>query len=58
VEFQIKDQTYFLTLAEHERRWCFAVATPHGTRTIPVYVDAGDPALLVVLQGEMGKVLN
>jgi hypothetical protein len=58
VEFQINDQTYFLTLAEHERRWRFAVATSRGTRTIPVYVDAGDPAPLVVLQGEMGKVLN
>jgi hypothetical protein len=58
VEFQINDQTYFLTLAEHERRWRFSVATPRGTRTIPVYVDAGDPAPLVILEGERGRVPN
>ena len=54
MDFQVKEQTYFLTLAEDEdeKLWQFFVSTPTGARQIPVYVDAPGSAGLVVLQEE------
>ncbi|MFY9980475.1 MAG: hypothetical protein WA252_11170 [Candidatus Sulfotelmatobacter sp.] len=40
MNFQVRDETYFLGLAEDERRWLLFVSTPKGIRPIPVYVDA------------------
>ena len=40
MDFQVNEQTYFLTLAEDERLWQVFVSTPEGARRIPVYVDA------------------
>jgi len=40
MDFQVREQTYFLGLAEDERRWLFFVSTPKGMRPIPIYVDA------------------
>ena len=39
LDFQVNDETYFLSLAENERQWLVLVETPTGTRQIPVYVD-------------------
>jgi hypothetical protein len=39
VDFQVNGETYFLSLAEDERRWLVFVSTPTGTRPVPVYVD-------------------
>jgi hypothetical protein len=39
LDFQVKDQTYFLGLSEDEG-WEVFVASPNGPRRIPVYVDA------------------
>ena len=52
MEFQVNDETYFLTLAEDQRRWCFSVSTPKGAMVLPVYVDAPDPEPLVMLHEE------
>jgi len=40
MDFQVHDETYFLGLAEDERRWLFFVSTAKGMRPIPIYVDA------------------
>ena len=40
MNFQVNGETYFLSLAEDERRWLFFVETDRGTRPVPVYVDA------------------
>jgi len=39
LDFQVKDQTYFLGLSEDEG-WEVFVESPSGPRRIPVYVDA------------------
>jgi len=39
MNFQVRDETYFLGLAEDERRWLFFVSTSKGIRPIPIYVD-------------------
>jgi hypothetical protein len=53
MDFQVNEQTYFLTLAEDERRWQFFVSSP-TTRAhqIPVYVDAPESVKLIVLEDE------
>ena len=40
MDFQVHEQTYFLSLAEDEKQWEVFVATPTGARPMPVYVDA------------------
>ena len=42
MDFQVNDQTYFLSLAEDEKRWLFFVSTPTGALSIPVYEDAAE----------------
>jgi hypothetical protein len=58
MDFQVNDQTYFLSLAEDEKRWLFFVSTPEGALSIPVYEDAAESRPLVVLQEEKHRVPN
>jgi hypothetical protein len=58
MDFQVNDETYFLSLAEDERNWLVFVATPTGSRPIPVYVDGADSRPLVVLQEERQRKPN
>ncbi len=37
MDFQVNDETYFLSLAENERQWRVFVSTPTGARRIPIY---------------------
>ena len=39
MDFQVNGETYFLSLAEDERRWEVFVSTDNGSRPIPVYED-------------------
>jgi hypothetical protein len=58
MDFQVHEQTYFLSLAEDERQWEVFVATPTGPRAVPVYVDAPRSGSLVVLQEEKHRIPN
>ena len=58
MDFQVNEQTYFLGLADDERRWLLFVSTPTGTRPIPVYVDAPESDPLVVVQEEKQRLPN
>jgi hypothetical protein len=40
LQFQIKEQDYFLAFVEQEKRWYVFAPTHDGVRRIPVYVDA------------------
>jgi hypothetical protein len=53
VDFQINGETYFVDLAENERRWEVLVSTPTGARSVPVYEDAPDfESLTIVVEDE------
>ena len=39
MDFQVNGETYFLSLAEDERRWEVFVSTDNGSRPIPAYED-------------------
>jgi hypothetical protein len=58
MDFQVNEQTYFLSLAEDERRWEFFVSTPTGTRQIPVYMDSPEEQPLIVLQEGRHRLPN
>jgi len=58
MDFQVQEQTYFLTLADDDRRWEVFVETPTGTRPVPVYVDAEKFGPVVVLQEEKQRMPN
>jgi hypothetical protein len=58
MDFQIHEQTYFLSLAEGENQWEVFVATPDGPRPVPVYVDAPRLGPIVVLQEEKQRLPN
>ena len=60
VDFQVNGETYFLSLAEDERRWLVFVESATGTRDVPVYVDEAesDDFKLVVDDKERRKILN
>ena len=58
MDFQVREQTYFLGLAEDERRWLFFVSTPQGMRPIPIYVDAPESESLVVLNDDRRRMPN
>ena len=55
VQFQVNDQTYFLSLAENERRWLVFTSTPTGAMSIPVYVDGAESEDLILVQEEEDK---
>jgi hypothetical protein len=42
LDFQVNDQTYFVSLGENPDEWHVFVSTPTGARSIPVYVDQAD----------------
>lgn len=53
MDFQVKDHTYFLTLAEDEKQWQFFVSSPTTrAQQIPVYVDTPESVKLIVLEDE------
>ena len=52
VQFRIKDQDFFLTFLEQEKRWYIFAPTVLGVHRIPVYVDAEKWGTPVVLEGE------
>jgi len=58
MDFQVHEQTYFLSLAEDEKRWEVFVATPDGARPLPVYVDAPEAGPIVVLPEEKHRLPN
>jgi hypothetical protein len=58
MDFQVNEQTYFLSLAEDDKQWEVFVSTPTGALTIPVYVDAAEGKPLVVLQEEKHRLPN
>jgi hypothetical protein len=60
VDFQVNGETYFLSLAEDERRWLLFVESATGTRDVPVYEDAAESedVKVVVEDRERRKILN
>ncbi len=60
MDFQVNNETYFLSLAENERQWLVLVETPTGTRQIPVYVDepTSEDLTLVLEDKEKRKIVN
>jgi hypothetical protein len=58
MDFQVQEQTYFLTLADDDKRWEVFVATPTGARPVPVYEDAETLLPMVVLQEEKHRMPN
>jgi hypothetical protein len=52
VQFQVNDQTYFLSLAENERHWLVFTSTSTGAMSIPVYVDGAESEDLILVQEE------
>jgi hypothetical protein len=58
MDFQVHEQTYFLSLAEDEKQWEVFVDTPDGPRAVPVYVDAPKLGPIVVLQEERHRMPN
>jgi len=58
MDFQVNEQTYFLSLAEDEKQWEVFVATPAGAMSIPVYVDAAELEPLIVVQDEKRRLPN
>jgi hypothetical protein len=60
LNFQVNDETYFLSLAENDRQWLVLVETPTGTRRVPVYVDElpSEDVTLVLEDREKSKIVN
>ncbi len=58
MDFQVNEQTYFVSLAEDEKRWRVFVSTRVGAWPIPVYEDAAESGPLVVLQQEKHRMPN
>jgi hypothetical protein len=60
VDFQVNGETYFLSLADDEARWLVFVATPEGSRPVPVYVDGAESEDLTVVveDKERRRIVN
>jgi hypothetical protein len=60
VDFQVNGETYFLSLAEDERRWLVFVEGVGGARSVPVYVDGAESEDLkiVVEDRQRRNILN
>ena len=58
MDFQVHDETYFLGLAEDEKRWLFFVSTPRGVRPLPIYSDAPESEPLLVVPEESQRMPN
>lgn len=60
MDFQVNNQTYFVTLGENLDDWQVFVSTPEGAMSIPVYQDAaelGDASVLVE-DNKRRKIVN
>jgi hypothetical protein len=58
MDFQVHEQTYFLSLAEDEKEWEVFVETPTGVRAVPVYADAASSGPVVVMQEQKQRLPN
>jgi hypothetical protein len=60
VDFQVNGETYFVSLADDERRWLVYVEGVAGTRHVPVYEDAPEfeDLKIVIEDKERRKILN
>jgi hypothetical protein len=60
VDFQVNGETYFVSLAEDERRWLVFVESATGTRRVPVYVDEAEfeDLTVVVEDKDRRKLVN
>jgi hypothetical protein len=60
VDFQVNGETYFVSLADDERRWMVFVESATGTRRVPVYEDApeSEDLKLVIEDRQRRKILN
>ena len=60
MDFQVNGETYFLSLAEDDRRWLVFVEGAEGTRSVPVYVDGAESedVKIIVEDRERRKILN
>lgn len=58
MDFQVNDETYFVSVAEDERRWEFFVSTPTGAREIPVYVDSAEEERVIVIEANENQLPN
>jgi len=60
VDFQVNGETYYLSLAEDERRWLVFVDGATGPRDVPVYVDGAEleDMKVVVEDKARRKILN
>ncbi len=58
MDFQVHEETYFLSLAEDDRQWEVLVETPTGARSVPVYVDAASSDQIVVLHEQKQRLPN
>jgi hypothetical protein len=55
MDFQVNGETYFLSLAEDERRWLVFVSTDTGARPVPVYEDVPEFKSFAVLLEDKKK---
>jgi hypothetical protein len=60
VDFQVNGETYFLSLADDERRWLVLLESDTGTRDIPVYVDEAEveDLKIIVEDKKRRQILN
>jgi hypothetical protein len=60
LDFQVNGETYFLSLAEDERRWQVFVSTPTGSRPVPVYEDAeeSEDVRIVIEDKDRRQIVN
>jgi hypothetical protein len=60
VNFEVNGETYFLSLADDERRWLVFVEGATGARDVPVYEDAAEfeDLKIVVEDKERRRILN
>jgi hypothetical protein len=62
VDFQVNNETYFLSLADDERQWLVFVDTPNGPRSVPVYEDASslddEDMKVMVEDNQRRKIVN
>jgi hypothetical protein len=56
MQFQVNGKDYFLAFVEDESRWYIFAPTAQAIERIPVYVDAGIPERLNVLESGQRKV--
>lgn len=58
MDFQVNDQTYFLSIGDDGSGWEVMVSTPNGPRPIPVYRDTRDARPVIMLEEEGGRLPN